>query len=215
MIKIAHAVYDESGKSVGGRPGDQNTKEVCIWDWYKSGTGWTHIIRAKDKKVASKIAKVAISITDNNHVGYNQNKRLTLFEQAQTVSFDMSKITVDCETDCSAMVSVCINAVGIKIPKDIYTGNQINAIKATGAFEILSDKKYLTSADNLQEGDILFRTGHTAIAVDVKRKLQLTSPYMKGEDVKELQSLIDVTTDGVYGPGTDKKVQSILSALGR
>lgn len=52
-------------------------------------------------------------------------------------------------------------------------------------------------------------------SVEKKRVLKLTSPYMRGEDVKRLQSLIDVTTDGVYGPGTDKKVQSILEALGR
>jgi hypothetical protein len=48
-----------------------------------------------------------------------------------------------------------------------------------------------------------------------KRVLKLTSPYMRGEDVKELQGLIDVTTDGVYGPGTDEKVQAILDAMGR
>ncbi len=47
-----------------------------------------------------------------------------------------------------------------------------------------------------------------------KRHLKLTSPYMRGDDVKELQSLIDVTTDGVYGPATDKKVKEILDALG-
>ncbi len=48
-----------------------------------------------------------------------------------------------------------------------------------------------------------------------KRQLKLTSPYMRGDDVKELQALIDVTTDGVYGPATDKKVQEILGLLGR
>lgn len=49
---------------------------------------------------------------------------------------------------------------------------------------------------------------------DKKRQLKLTTPYMRGDDVKELQALIDVTTDGVYGPATDKKVKEILSALG-
>lgn len=48
-----------------------------------------------------------------------------------------------------------------------------------------------------------------------KRVLKLTTPYMRGEDVKELQRLIDVTTDGVYGPTTDKKVKEILDALGK
>ena len=47
-----------------------------------------------------------------------------------------------------------------------------------------------------------------------RRKLKLTTPYMRGEDVKVLQALIDETTDGVYGPNTDKKVKAILDALG-
>ena len=48
-----------------------------------------------------------------------------------------------------------------------------------------------------------------------KRKLKLTKPYMRGTDVKTLQTLIDVETDGVYGPNTDKKVQAILDAIGK
>lgn len=47
-----------------------------------------------------------------------------------------------------------------------------------------------------------------------KKSLKLTSPRMKGEDVKELQRLIGVDADGVYGPDTDKRVQEILDILG-
>ncbi|WP_312371895.1 C40 family peptidase [Lachnoclostridium sp.] len=49
---------------------------------------------------------------------------------------------------------------------------------------------------------------------DVKRKLELTTPYMRGDDVKKLQKLMGVTPDGIYGPATDKKVKEILSAIG-
>lgn len=214
MIKVAHAVYDENGKSVGGKAGDQTKKEVCIWDWYKSGTGWTHVFRPKDKAVAKKISETAVAITNNDCIGYNQNKRTTLFDKAIKVKYDIQKITEPCDCDCSAMVSVCINSAGIPISKSIYTGNQVNAIKATGKFDVLTDKKYLVSADYLQDGDILFRTGHTAVVVDIKRELKLTTPYMRGDDVKYLQTLIDITTDGVYGPATDNKVKQILLALG-
>lgn len=48
-----------------------------------------------------------------------------------------------------------------------------------------------------------------------KRELKLTSPRMQGDDVKELQALIDEITDGIYGPSTDKKVNDILALLGR
>lgn len=214
MIKVAHAVYDENGKSVGGKAGDQTKKEVCIWDWYKSGSGWTHVLRAKDKEVAKAISKTAQDIVANDKIGYNQKNRTTLYDKAVKAKYDVSKITEPCECDCSAMVSVCINAAGIPISKSIYTGNQVSAMKATGKFDILTDKKYLNSSDYLQDGDILVRVGHTAVAVEIKRKLELTSPRMRGEDVKRLQALIDVTTDGIYGPDTDKKVKEILDILG-
>lgn len=51
-------------------------------------------------------------------------------------------------------------------------------------------------------------------AEEKKRQLKLTSPYMRGDDVKKLQALIDITTDGIYGPATDKKVKEIFTALG-
>lgn len=211
---IAHAVYDENGKSCNGVGGDQTGKEICIWDWYKSGSGWTHVLRAKDKKAAKKISETAQAIANNDNIGYDQNNRTSLYDNAVKVNYDISKIKVPCECDCSTLVSVCVNAAGVKIAKNIYTGNQLNAIKATDAFEILTDKKYLTSADNLQDGDILLRVGHTAVAVDIRRKLELTSPRMKGEDVKKLQVLINEEPDGIYGPDTDKKVQAIKAALG-
>ncbi len=214
MIKVAHAIYDEYGKTVGGNAGDQTKKEVCIWDWYKSGSGWTHVLRAKDKEVANVISKTAQDITANDKVGYDQKNRTSLYDKAVKAKYDIPKITEPCECDCSAMVSVCINAAGVPISKSIYTGNQVSAIKATGKFDILTDKKYLNSAEHLRDGDILFRKGHTAVAVEIKRQFKLTSPYMRGDDVKELQALIDVTTDGVYGPATDKKVKEILDALG-
>nr|WP_295678749.1 hypothetical protein [uncultured Lachnoclostridium sp.]DAE05631.1 MAG TPA: putative peptidoglycan binding domain protein [Siphoviridae sp. cthL03] len=48
-----------------------------------------------------------------------------------------------------------------------------------------------------------------------KRQLKLTTPYMRGDDVKKLQQLIGVNTDGIYGPTTDKKVQDILKLIGK
>lgn len=47
-----------------------------------------------------------------------------------------------------------------------------------------------------------------------KRILKLTNPYMRGDDVEELQVLINEEPDGIYGPDTDKKVKAIFEALG-
>jgi cell wall-associated NlpC family hydrolase len=51
--------------------------------------------------------------------------------------------------------------------------------------------------------------------IKTKRILLLTTPYMRGDDVKKLQQLIGVNADGIYGPATDKKVKEILGVLGK
>jgi hypothetical protein len=63
------------------------------------------------------------------------------------------------------LVAVCVNAAGIKISKNMYTGNQKAVLSATGKFEILTDSKYLVKSDHLKRGDILLGPGHTAIVV--------------------------------------------------
>ena len=52
------------------------------------------------------------------------------------------------------------------------------------------------------------------------RTLKFTYPYMKGDDVKELQNLLNKygfdcgTADGVFGSKTDKAVVNFQSAVG-
>lgn len=215
MLKLAHAVYDENGKSANGMKGDQTGREVLIVDWYVSGKGWTHVIRAKDSGTATVIAESAAEIAANDNIGYNQNNRLSLYNEAVKKDFAFNLIKTKVETDCSAMVAVCVIAAGVLINHRMYTGNQLAVLKATGKFKILTGDKYLTSIKHLKNGDILFRPGHTAIVVD--RKMKLVRPvYMKGNDVMELQKLIGFTgndLDGIYGPATDKRIQEIIKYL--
>lgn len=46
------------------------------------------------------------------------------------------------------------------------------------------------------------------------RLLKLTTPYMKGDDVKKIQEILGVTVDGVYGPITMNKVTKFQKAHG-
>lgn len=165
MIKIGHASINENGNITGGKAGDQTGKEVCIRSWYNKG--WNKVIRAKDTTIAEKIATAMEQACRNDNIGYNQSKRTTLFTLAKSVNFNLSKITTKCDTDCSALVAVCVNAAGISVSKDIYTGNEAAALKNTGKFEILTDKKYLTSDVYLKRGDILLKEfSHTAVALE-------------------------------------------------
>ena len=162
-VKIGHASIDENKAAKGGNAGDQTQKEVCTRSWYNKP--WTSVIRPKDSAQAEKIAKAMEQACANDKIGYDQNQRTTLFTQAKAVNWDLSKITTACECDCSSLVAVCVNAAGITVSKDIYTGNEKTALANTGAFTVLTDSKYISKSDNLKRGDILLGSGHTAIVL--------------------------------------------------
>ena len=162
-VKIGHASIDENNKARGGNSGDQTKKEVCIRTWYNKP--WTAVIRPKDSSVAEKMATAMEQACANDNIGYDQNQRTTLYTQAKAVNWDLSKITIACECDCSALVAVCVNAAGIPVSKDIYTGNELSALKATGKFDVYTTAQYIGSDTYLKRGDVLLGSGHTAIAL--------------------------------------------------
>lgn len=167
--KIGHASIDENGRARGGAAGDQTGREVCTRDWYNKP--WITVIRPNDATVAEKIAKAMEQACANNNIGYDQNQRTTLYTQAKAKKWDISKITAKCETDCSALVAVCVNAAGITVSKDIYTGNEKQALVNTGKFKALTDKKHLSSGEYLKRGDILLGSGHTAVVLSNGSKI--------------------------------------------
>ena len=162
-VTIGHASIDENKTIKGGNAGDQTKKEVCTRSWYSKP--WTCVIRPKDSAKAEKIAKAMEQACANDLIGYDQNQRTTLYTQAKAVNWDISKVATACECDCSSLVAVCVNAAGITVSKDIYTGNEKTALANTGAFTVLTDSKYISKADFLKRGDILLGSGHTAIVL--------------------------------------------------
>lgn len=163
-VTIGHASIDENGKTAGGAAGDQTGKEVCTRTWYAKG--WNKVIRPNDSKIAEKIAKAMEQACANNKIGYDQYQRTTLFSLAKEKNWDLSKITTPCECDCSSLVAVCVNAAGVAVSKDIYTGNEAAALKNTGKFTVLTDTKYLNGEEYLKRGDILLKeSSHTAVVL--------------------------------------------------
>ena len=162
-IKIGHASCDENRSARGGIAGDQTGGEVCTRSWYNKP--WTSVIRAKDSGVAERIAVAMEQACANDKIGYDQGQRTTLYTQAKAMNWDLSKITTACECDCSSLVAVCVNAAGISVSKDIYTGNQKAALSETGKFIVYTSAQYVGSDSNLKRGDILLGDGHTAIVL--------------------------------------------------
>ena len=163
-VLIGHASIDENGNAKGGAAGDQTGKEVCTRSWYDKS--WDKLIRPKNSAIAEKIAKAMEQACTNNNIGYDQSQRTTLYTKALAAGWDLSRISTKCETDCSALVAVCVNAAGVSVSQHMYTGNEANLLKNTGKFDILTDSKYLKSDTLLKRGDILLKEGsHTVVVL--------------------------------------------------
>ena len=175
MIKIGQASRDERGRYSGGLAGDQDGKEVAIREWYNRP--WNKVLRAKNTAVAGRIAAAMEKACKNDYIGYDQNQRTTLYSLCKANGWKIEDVKTVCETDCSALVSVCVNAAGIRVSGDIYTGNEASALLRTGEFELLTAPKYLLSDEYLKRGDILlYEFHHTAIALQDGRRAEESRP---------------------------------------
>lgn len=173
---ISNSGHDENGKYSGGKAGDQGGEWSRI-KWYNRP--WNVVLRYPDRSVGNLIAQLAGEAADNNHIGYDQLQRTTFWQQLKNVGYYPSKITVDCEADCSSGVAAIVKAAGYilgnsklqTVSPDAYTGNLKSALNGVG-FSILTDSKYLTSDEYLLPGDILLYEGHhTAINLDAGSKV--------------------------------------------
>lgn len=165
-VTIGSARIDENGRAHGGRAGDQTGNEVSTQNWYKHSKGWV-CLRPKSATAAEKIAEAMQHACDNQKIGYDQDERYTLYDwlKQQGKGFDPAMVTVAVETDCSALVRVCLANAGIMVG-DFYTGNEVEVLMSTGQFTQLDDAKAQVSL-YLKRGDVLVTktTGHTVVVL--------------------------------------------------
>ena len=227
-VKIGSARIDERGKAYGGKAGDQTGREVSTQDWYLHSKGW-RVFRAKEPAAQEKIAKCMQAACNNPHIGYDQYQRNSLYTEASKFGFDVSKVTKDVETDCSALVRVCCAYAGIMgLPSDFRTGNMPANLMATGRFSELKGDKYTKQSAYLRRGDILVTatSGHTVVVLSDGPKADEDQPYKpgdrelkkgcEGEDVKQVQlsllalgyGLPKYGADGDFGSETQKAVMA-------
>ena len=232
------AVLIGSARSSYGNttPGDQNGgREVSTEKYYVHSKGW-YVLRAKDPKKREKIAVAMERACANNDIGYDQSTRLTLFNNVKAAGFDPAKTTKKVNTDCSALVRVCVHYAGIEVDNFI-TSNEVSKLMATGEFDKFSDDEHCKSSDHLLRGDILdTRTkGHTVVVLSNGAKAHEEIVYvsyklgdrilkngMTGDDVKELQTcLIGLDydcgawgADGEFGDATEQAVEQFQHAHG-
>ncbi len=160
--KVAEAARGDKGRT--GIKGDQSGNEV--WKKGKLPKKATYIARFKNPQKAEITARCGEAGADNNHIGYGVNGFSSLYNEAKKVNWDLSKINKNVNTVCSTFVSVCINAAGTEMDKNLngYAKNQ-KKFEKTGDFEII--KPY--SKSKVMRGDIIVwecsgNCGHMSIA---------------------------------------------------
>lgn len=169
-VLIGHASIDENGNAARGKGGDQTKKEVCTRNWYKKS--WDVVLRPIDSVMAEKMAVACEAACANDKIGYDQGQRNTLHTEALKVGYDLSKITTNCECDCSSLMCICAIAGGAPADKLFIDGNMGTTrtirgyFRSTGMFQILTDIKYLATSDYLKRGDVIINEGsHTVMAL--------------------------------------------------
>lgn len=223
------ASQDERGRATGGTAGDQTGLEVKVGRWYYFRQNC--VLRFKDRAKAKKAAQICRGIANNNKVGYDQGQRTTLYQELARVGWDPARITKPVETDCSAMVAAIVNAVGIKVSKDLWTGNMRSALYNTGAFYLYTGAAYTQSDRLLMTGDIILNeASHVIMALengaDATKKTGSSATSSASSTTKDrikkgqrgLNDLVGakLAIDGSRGPATKKVgVMAIQAGLNR
>lgn len=242
--RIGHASLSEKG-TIYGAVGDQTGREVHIRSWYNKG--WDCVLRPISPEVAEKSARLCEAVCKNDNVGYSQSSsnvtgRNSLRRQLIENDWNPDKIA-KCNCDCSSFMAVCAEAAGVNMQPQYTSGNapvtstmRVKYAK-TGAYKVLTDRKYRNSPDYLLRGDILLREGsHTAMVLDNGAKAGSERPEVpyklgdrllrngdEGADVQELQTLLirlsekqndtsylvgSYGADGDFGDSTESAVRS-------
>ena len=204
-VKIGHASIDENGKASGGKAGDQTGKELCIRDWYSKG--WNVLLRPATAQLAEKSAAACEAACRNEHIGYDQSRRNSLYEQAAAAGFDLGRIEKGCACDCSSLMHVCAMA-GANLTygsNGCTTRTMVRHFLASGDYIKLTGKEFLTGEESLLRGDILVKEGsHTVmvlgsfiiqpqpeiVTVHCAVRLPALAKGMESDTVKAMQQLL-------------------------
>ena len=201
-IIIGSARHDENNKYSGGAAGDQlqtsstsdKAGEVSMQNMYTHSKGW-YIFRPKSVAHTNAIAAKMEAACNNANIGYDQNQRTGIN------TYGIST-TTKTECDCSSLVRQCVKEATGTDPGNFTTATEATKLAATGLFEdkIAYESQSQTPAYN---GDILVTKtkGHTVIVVSGNARSTATS-YTQKQFIKDVQSAIGVTVDGIAGSKT-------------
>ena len=179
MIRIAQASSSENFTKYGKAPNQRRTGvtrtkpegnldgELNIVPWYG---GWEKVYRPIDPSIAEKIANFSYrAVANGNYIGYSWSGNTQLFdalkEKGSTDPMDVDTL-VNC--DCATLVGAAIWYSGIHAEglRTLTTWKMDTVLPATNAFNVLTTKELCEQGKGIRRGDILLKSGHTAVSLD-------------------------------------------------
>ncbi len=206
--------HDENGKYRGGKAGDQTGTEYYLRAWYKPSYGWDCVLRHPNTRVGEKLAEIASYAAKNDKIGYDQNERLSYYNQLKTVGWHPERISAACESDCSASTAAAVISAGHQLGltklqqvSPSLTTYGMKAALINAGFECLTESKQLTSDKYLLPGDIILSEAHHVIInVSKGSGAGTTSTTTEVKKVSQYAAIVDVNNANSYlnvrkGPG--------------
>lgn len=176
MVRVAQFSGPEPDKKgIFGQAGDQlqgpayETGDIFGGevDIIPYSPDWEIIYRPTDQAAADRIAWTMERAARNKMVGYSQGSaRLTFWRELQAVGGDPQDITSPVNSDCSAGLAAAINNAGISVNPNMTTRTEDKELMRTGEFLKITARSIIDDQEILLRGDILWRSGHTAVVID-------------------------------------------------
>lgn len=180
-LYLIAARIDEHGKISGGIEGDQNRREICAYKYANYRYGWEGVLRWEGSNLArvrNRLMCAAWRCAKNDNVGYDQNRRVTLYNLMQNKKWLLRHVLSlpRCSCDCSMLMGVCANIALLPLklsdvvcPDYVYTGNMVPIFKRMG-FTWIAKGIDFDSGFGLMPGDILLNQDHhTAMFMGAKK----------------------------------------------
>ena len=208
-VRMGHASISENN-SANGTAGDTTKKEVCERKWYNKP--WDYIAIYPDAAVRERMALAVEAGCANDKIGYSQSGRNTLNAQAKAVSYDLSKITINCNTDCSAFMNVCAVASGspdVSYGTNGWTTSNMKSKLQKAGYKIVDDPFLVSDAKYCVRGAIYVKaSAHTACGLDNGTEYAKTLAAAQVADAGEIKENKTYVGQGI-GTATSNSTMNI------
>ena len=169
---------------------EEENANIEVRKWFNKP--WTMLFRPTNNKLATTLASKMLEIIENKNIIYNLNKQSELFNFLKQNKWDFQKIENICLSNNFALISACLNSIGIFINTELNYKNISKILFNTGRFNKITTLSILQSSDNLKVGDILVCEDN--IALVISNKELISTPSQQKGNVKYVGKGIGTAT---------------------